>query len=74
VSGAAHLMALAWTLDGHLLFFLDGAQYWDFPTPPSPFGDVGLNFCLQTQQEFVFNSPGQTSDEIVDWVRVVKLA
>jgi hypothetical protein len=76
VSGAAHMMALAWTTDGHLRFYLDNltTPYWDFPTPPAPFGAVGLNFCLQTQQEFVFSAPGLTSDEIVDWVRVVKLA
>ena len=76
VSGAAHMMALAWTTDGRLRFYLDHLTkpYWDTPTPPAPFGAVGLNFCLQTQQEFVFNDPGKTSDEIVDWVRVVKLA
>jgi hypothetical protein len=71
--GTAHLWSLAWTA-ADLIFALDGNVYWTFPTPPAPFGSVGLNFCLQTQQEAVFNSPGQTSDEIVDWVRIVKLA
>jgi hypothetical protein len=74
VGPGAHTMALAWTTDGHLVFYLDGNVYWNFPTPAAPFGAAGLNFCLQTQQESVFNTPGQTSDEIVDWVRLVKLA
>jgi len=75
-NASAHMMALAWTTDGHLRFYLDNltTPYWDFPTPPAPFGAAGLNFCLQTQQESIFNSPGLTSDEIVDWVRLVKLA
>ena len=42
------------------------------PDPAPPFGSAELNFCLQTRQEYVFNTPG-TSDEIVDWVRLVKL-
>ena len=71
VDGNAHTMACAWTATD-LIFYLDGVEYASTAVPPAPFGAVGLNFCLQTQQEYVFNTPG-TSDEIVDWVRLVKL-
>lgn len=69
-----HKWAVEWTVTGEFIFYLDGAEYWSTSVPALPFGAVGLNACFQTQQEFVFNNPGQVGDELIDWVRIVKLA